>query len=296
MSRLSDLSLFLKVVDASSISAAARSLDISPALASKRLQNLESELGVRLLHRTTRKVSLTPEGMELVRRGRHLVEDLEGVTSELAAASKEVSGTLRITTGVSFGRLFISPRLPELLKQYPALKIQLHLSDERVNLIESGYDMAIRISGALENSGLVARKITQNRRILCASADYLSKQGTPQALDDLEKHNCLLLTDQQDKKNVWELMDSNGQVHRIKVTGTLESNLGDALYQSTLSGLGISLHSDWHVKQDLREGRLIHVLPEFYKEAAIYAVMPQRQFIPPRVRAFTQFIEKQLLE
>lgn len=294
MSRLADLSLFLNVADAGSISAAARSLNISPALASKRLQNLENELGVRLLHRTTRKVSVTPEGMELVQKGRHLVEDLEELTSDLASASKEVSGTLRITTGVSFGRLFISPRLPELLQQHPALRIELHLSDERVNLIESGYDMAIRISGTLEDSSLVAKKIINNRRILCASPSYLSKIGVPKTLDDLAEHNCLVLANNHDKKSVWELTDSYHQKHRVNISGTLKSNLGDALYQSTLSGLGISLHSDWHIKQDLLEGRLLQILPEFYKESAIYAVMPERQFIPPRVRAFTQFIEKQL--
>jgi DNA-binding transcriptional LysR family regulator len=294
MSRLSDLSLFLKVVDVSSISAAARSLGISPALASKRLQNLENELGVRLLHRTTRKVSVTPEGRELLQRGRQLIEDLEGVTDDMVNGSKKVSGTLRITTGVSFGRLFISPLLSEFLKQHPALKVQLHLSDENVNLIESGFDMAIRISGGLENSGLIARKIMHNRRILCASPAYLAENGTPQTLDDLNQHNCLVLTGRHDKEGVWQLMDSNHQEHKIQITGTLESNLGDALYQSALSGLGISLHSDWHVRQDMLEGRLIHVLPEFYKETAIYVVMPQRQFIPLRVRSFTHFIESQL--
>lgn len=294
MSNLADISLFLRVVDHKSISAAARSVGISPALASKRLQVLESNLGVRLLHRTTRKVSVTPEGLELALKGRHLVEDLETLTSDLKQVTKEVSGTLRITAGVSFGRVFISPLLPQFLQQHPKLKIQLNLSDETSNLIDSGYDLAIRISSSLESSGLVAKKIISNKRILAASPDYLEKYGSPKTLEELAQYNCLILASGQGREDYLQLMDQKGREHKVKVQGTLESNLGDALYQAALSGLGISLHSEWHIKEDLEQGRLCHVLPEFYKETSIYAVMPQRQFVPLRVRAFTQFIEQQL--
>tara|TARA_R110001606_G_scaffold235088_1_gene382984 strand:+ start:13042 stop:13935 length:894 start_codon:yes stop_codon:yes gene_type:complete len=294
MSNLADISLFLRVVDHKSISAAARSVGISPALASKRLQVLESNLGVRLLHRTTRKVSVTPEGLELALKGRHLVEDLETLTNDLKQVTKEVSGTLRITAGVSFGRVFISPLLPQFLQQHPKLKIQLNLSDETTNLIDSGYDLAIRISSSLESSGLVAKKIISNKRILAASPDYLEKYGSPKTLEELAQHNCLILASGQGREDFLLLMDQKGREHKVKVQGTLESNLGDALYQAALSGLGISLHSEWHIKKDLEQGRLCHVLPEFYKETSIYAVMPQRQFVPLRVRAFTQFIEQQL--
>ncbi|WP_432453228.1 MULTISPECIES: LysR family transcriptional regulator [unclassified Agarivorans] len=294
MSNLADISLFLRVLDLKSISAAARSLDISPALASKRLQVLEQQLGVRLLHRTTRTVSATVEGRELALRGRHLVEELATLTSDLKKVSQEVSGTLRITAGVSFGRLFISPLLPQFLKQHPALKVQLNLSDERVNLVDSGFDLAIRISSALEDSSLLAKKLNTNKRILCASADYLANFGQPNSPADLAQHNCLILSGEYGREHIWQLMNKQGLEEKIKVQGTLESNLGEALYQAALSGLGISLHSDWHIKNDLEAGRLCHVLPDYYKQTSIYAVMPQRQFVPLRVRAFIQFIEQQL--
>lgn len=291
MDRLSDLSLFLKVLDSGSISAAAHKLNLSPAVASKRLQNLEKEIGVRLIHRSTRRLSVTPEGAALAKRGRFLVEGLEELTADLKNSSREVRGTLRVTAGIPFGQRFITPLLIKFIRHYPDVNIHLHLSDEYVDIIDGGYDLAIRISTIMKNSGLVARKLSNSRRVMCASPSYLQRYGAPESLEDLLNHQCLTLIDDSGSEEIWRLADSRGRNHKIRVKSVLSSNMGDALYEAALSGLGVSLHSTWHIKNELNEGRLQVVLPDYYKEAPIYAVMPQRQLVPARVKAFVKFIE-----
>lgn len=205
-------------------------------------------------------------------------------------------GSLRITAGVSFGRRFIIPLLGQFFSQYPAVDVQLHLSDETENIIEAGYDLAIRISAGMKSSGLVAKKLADSRRILCAAPSYLEKHGTPKNLAELSNHHCLVLTGSKGHEDVWELEDASARNHRVRVKSSLTSNLGDALYQAALSGLGISLHSTWHIQDDLNAGRMQVVLPNYFKKAPIYAVMPQRQFVPARVKAFIEFIKENLRE
>ena len=171
MDRVGDLTLFLRVLDLGSITAAAHSLDLSVAVASQRLKRLERELGVRLLHRTTRRLHPTPEGVALAERGRVLVEDLESLGAGLREAATEIAGTLRVTLSASFGRQHVSPLLPKFLARHPKLRLSVHLSDQVVDLVSEGFDLAIRI-GAMEDSQLVARRIAANRRVLCASPDY----------------------------------------------------------------------------------------------------------------------------
>ncbi len=296
MDTLSDIAIFIRVLDTGNISAAARSLGLSPAVASKRLISLEKHLGVRLLHRTTRRVSATPEGVELATQGRPLIEDLEALTSGLSQSGKEVSGTLRITAAVSFGHHYISPLLPRFLAQHPRLRVQLNLTDEKRDLINDGFDLAIRITSALQDSGLVARRLARNRRIMCASPAYLARLGAPQTLAELRQHQCLLLAGFNGVEDRWNLTDKHGEKHSVKVKGQLESNLGDALRDAALSGLGISLHSSWHINKDLDDSKLQVVLPDYHMDTSIFAVMPQRRLVPPRVKAFIQFLEEQVAE
>jgi len=296
MDTLSDIAIFIRVLDTGNISAAARSLDLSPAVASKRLISLEKHLGVRLLHRTTRRVSATPEGVELATQGRPLIEDLEALTSGLSQSGKKVSGTLRITAAVSFGHHYISPLLPRFLAQHPRLHVQLNLTDEKRDLINDGFDLAIRITSALQDSGMVARRLARNRRIMCASPAYVARLGAPQTLAELSQHQCLLLAGFNGVEDRWQLTDKHGEKHSVKVKGRLESNLGDALRDAALSGLGISLHSSWHINKDLDDGKLQVVLPAYHMDTAIFAVMPQRRLVPPRVKAFIQFLEEQVAE
>ena len=290
MDRLTDIALFLKVLDLGSISAAARNLDLSVAVASKRLQRLEEDLGVRLLHRTTRHVHATTEGAALATQGRVLVEDLEALTSGLRRGGTQIAGILRVTTSPTFGRLYISPRLPEFLARHPDMRLSIHFSDEMVDLVTGGFDLAIRI-GSLDDSGLIARRLATNQRVLCAAPGYLKKHGRPKRPADLEKHQCLLQVGAQGKPATWTLQDAHGRTVTARVNSHLESNLGDSLRDAALAGLGIALHSTWHVCDDLRTGRLEVVLPDYpVPDTAIYAVMPQRRLVPPRVRVFTEFL------
>ncbi len=232
MDRVGDLILFMRVLDQGSISAAARSLDLSVAVASQRLKRLEQHLGVRLLHRTTRRLSPTPEGLALAEQGRTLVEDLEALTSGLRQGASDVGGTLRLTASASFGRQFVSPLLPAFMARYPRVRLSVHFSDELQDLVSAGFDLAIRI-GALHDSRLVARKLAANRRVLCASPDYLRRFGAPKTPEELGKHECLMLVGSHGRQDIWRLHDAQGQLHTVRINGRLESTLGEMLRDAT---------------------------------------------------------------
>ena len=294
MDRIGDLTLFLRVLDLGSITAAAHSLDLSVAVASQRLKRLERELGVRLLHRTTRRLHPTPEGVALAERGRALVEDLESLGAGLREAATEIAGTLRVTMSASFGRQHVSPLLPAFLARHPKLRLSVHLTDQVVDLVSEGFDLAIRI-GAMEDSLLVARRIAANRRVLCASPDYLRRRGQPRVPQDLQDHECLLWFGSSGRQEVWRLHDAQGKEIPVRVRGRFESNLGELLRDASVAGEGIAIHSLWHIAEDLRAGRLQVVLPDFpLATTAISAVMPQRRQVPPRVRAFVDFLVDEL--
>jgi len=290
MDRIGDLTLFLRVLDLGSITAAARSLGISLAVASQRIKRLERSLGISLLHRTTRKLQATAEGTLLAEKGRRLIEELADLTGDLRQSSATISGTLRVTVSASFGRQHISPLLPEFLRRHPRIRLNINFTDLVMDLVGSGLDLAIRI-GKLDDSGLVARRVAVNRRVLCASPEYLRRHGVPSLPDDLAQHNCLVLVGSRGPQDVWTLSHPKQREIRIRVRGSLESNLGEALRDAALAGLGITMHSTWHVGDDLHAGRLKVVLPEYPPaESAIYAVMPQRNLTPPRARAFIDFL------
>lgn len=289
MHQLADLSLFLSVLDAGSISAAARRSGLSVAVASQRLQRLERQLGVRLFHRTTRRLEPTSEGLWLAEQGRAPIEAIAGLTDSLRQAGGEISGTLRVSVSASFGRLHLAPLLPRFLAQHPRLSLDVDFSDEVVDLVGSGMDLAIRI-GALASSGLVARRLATDRRVLCASPDYLRRRGVPRAPHELAAHDCLLLRGGPAPKGMWRLADGKGGHLSVRVKGRFEANLGDALREAALAGLGIAQHSTWHVCDDLRAGRLVLVLPAHPPpDAGIHAVTPQRRK-PARARAFIEFV------
>jgi len=294
MSRVDDLSLFLRVFDAGSISAAARSLDLSVAVASQRLRALETSLGVRLFHRTTRSLTPTTEGQALAEQGRPLVHDLQTLMASLRQASSGISGTLRVTTSATFARQYVSPLLPEFMRRHPQLRLSIDLSDQLHDLVTAGFDLALRI-GALDDSTLVARRLAANRRVLCAAPDYLRRRGPPATPQDLARHDCLVLVGSQGRADVWRMQDADGQDVAVRVDGPLESSQGEVLRDAALAGMGIAMHSTWHVVDDLRTGRLAVVLPDCrLPETGIHAVMPQRRLVPPRVTAFIDFMAEQI--
>lgn len=296
MDRIGDIALFLRVLDLGSISAAARQLDLSVAVASQRLKRLEQALGVRLLHRTTRRLQATAEGHALAARGRMLVEELEALGQSLRQAGSEVSGTLRVTMSASFGRQHVSPLLPDFMALYPGVRLHIHLSDQLVDLVQEGFDLAIRI-GALDDSGLVARRIASNQRVLCASPAFLQRHGTPRTPADLARFDCLLLFGRHGRQVNWQLQGRDGAWHEVAVSGPLESNLGELLRDAAVAGQGIATHSLWHIADDLAAGRLVRVLPEYQlRDTGIHAVMPERRYIPPRVRVFVDFLAARLAD
>jgi DNA-binding transcriptional LysR family regulator len=289
MHQLADLSLFLRVLDAGSISGAARRSGLSVAVASQRLKRLERQLGVRLFHRTTRRLEPTSEGAWLAEQGRAPIEALTGLTDSVRQAGSEISGTLRLSVSASFGRLQLAPLLPRFLAQHPRISLDVDFSDQVVDLVAAGMDLALRI-GVLSSSSLVARRLATDRRVLCAAPDYLRRRGVPQAPEDLAAHDCLLLRGGPAPKGTWRLSDGQGGHVSVRVKGRLESNQGDALREAALAGLGIAQHSTWHVCDDLRAGRLVLVLPGHPPpDAGIYAITPQRRK-PARARAFIDFL------
>lgn len=291
--RLADLGLLLRVIDLGSISAAARSLGLSTAVASQRVQRLERALGVQLLHRTTRRLAATREGAELAARGRPLIEDLDALTAGLRGDAGEVSGVLRLTAPASFGRLYLSPVLPAFLARHPRLSIQAHLSDDVVDLVARGLDLALRI-GALAPSTLVARKLADDRRVLVAAPSYLARRGTPRTPRELAHHDCLLLSTAGSANDAWRLIDRAGRERTVRVASRFESSLGEVVRDAAVAGLGIAWHSEWLVCDDLRAGRLTRVLPGYaLPTSGIYAVTPPRRLMPGRVRAFMAFLVEQ---
>jgi DNA-binding transcriptional LysR family regulator len=289
MDHISDLGLFLRVLDAGSISGAARRSGISAALASKRLERLERRLGVRLIHRTTRRLEATSEGAWLAERGRASIEELESLTEGLRQSQRDITGRLRVSMSTSFGRLHVSPLLPKFLAQHPRLALDVHFSDHWVDLVASGLDLALRI-GTLDDSSLVARRLAVDRRVLCASPDYLRRRGTPESPGDLAKHDGLVLRGGPGPHATWRLSDGAGGYVAVRVRGRFETNLGEALRDAALAGLGIAQHSTWHVCDDLRAGRLSIVLPQHPpQEGGIHAVTRERRK-PARVRAFIDFL------
>jgi DNA-binding transcriptional LysR family regulator len=288
--RISDVNLFLRVLDLGSISAAARAQNLSVAVASQRLKRLERTLGVRLFHRTTRRLSATPEGTVLAQQGRVLVDEIEALTDTLRNVGAVVTGRLRVTTSSTFGRRYVSPLLPKFLRLHPGVQLSFDFNDETVDLVSEGFDLAIRI-GALDDSSLIARKLATNQRVLCAAPKYLRERGVPKTPADLLRHECFVLVDRQGRRDVWRLMDrKNGEVS-VRVNGRIDSSQGELLRDAAVAGLGISMCSTWHVCDDLRAGRLQTVLPKYpIADTGIYAVTPQRRLVPQRVRAFIDFL------
>lgn len=296
MDRISDLSLFIRTVDLGSISAAARSENLSLSVASLRLQRLEESLGVRLLNRTTRRLYPTPEGEMLVAEGRPLVEALLALGENLKNSRSVITGTIRVTMSASFGRLWISPLLAEFQALHPDVNLVAHLSDEVIDLVQGGYDLAIRL-GHLKDSRLVARRLASNRAVLVASPAYLAQKGVPEHPDDLLHHDGLLLTGTDGKRDVWKLQSADGKTHRVKINSKVESNLGELLRDAAVHGRGISWQSVWHVASDLNAGRLVIVLPDYHLvETSIYAVTPTRTLQTPRIRAFIDFLAEKFAD
>ncbi|MEJ6850138.1 LysR family transcriptional regulator [Sinorhizobium fredii] len=286
MTNLGDLEVFARVVSTGSMSAAGRALGLSAAVISKRVKRLEERLGTRLLQRTTRQVSLTEAGQGFYDRVLGVLAGIEEAEAYASGRSSQAQGTLRITAPTSFGRMHIAPHLTGFMKDHPDLKLHIVLSDEFSDIVADGFDLAIRI-GELTDSSLVARKLAPVRRLLCAAPGYIARQGAPKEIGDLAQHICLPAHNNES----WKLEGPGGSL-AYRPDGPLVTNSSEIIRAAVIAGAGIALRSTWDVSAELRDGRLVQVLPEWEgaHRLTLSAVYPSRQFLPAKVRLFVDYL------
>ncbi|WP_019447817.1 LysR family transcriptional regulator [Cupriavidus sp. BIS7] len=288
-----ELGFFTALATAGSLSAAARDLGITTAAVSKRLGQMETRIGTPLVTRTTRRMSLTPEGEVLLEHARRILGELDDLEQLLTSAKGRPSGLLRVNATLGFGRMHVAPVISEYSRMYPDVDVQLQLSADPPPLTEDAFDVCVRF-GEPPDARIVARLLAPNRRLLCASPRYLREHGTPQTPSELPRHNCIGIRQGSDAYGVWRLTPVKGAKARtesVHVRGNLTTNDGEIAVNWALEGHGIVLRAEWDVDRYLRSGRLVQVLPQYVTpEANIYAVYQQRYQLSSRIRLFVDFL------
>ena len=288
MDKLNAISVFCKVIETQSFTQAANQQNISVAMASKLVSQLEEHLKTRLLQRTTRKIVPTEAGMLYYQRCQAILLDLNEADSSISNMTTSLQGNLLISVPRDFGLLYISPNLPKFIELHPNLHVEIEFEDKRVDLVAEGYDLALRI-GYMQDSSLVARKISSSPMHFVASPNYLESRGTPLTPDDLEYHQGLLYKSSLNQVH-WQSTKVN-QIQRYKIQSKVVSNNGMALLEMTKAGLGISNSPSFFVKEALASGELVEILSEYkQKPLDIYVVYPNRRHLPAKVRAFIEFL------
>lgn len=288
MDKLNAISVFCKVIETQSFTQAANQQNISVAMASKLVSQLEEHLKTRLLQRTTRKIMPTEAGMLYYQRCQAILLDLSEADSSISNMATSLQGNLLISVPRDFGLLYISPNLPKFIELHPNLHVEIEFEDKRVDLVAEGYDLALRI-GYMQDSSLVARKISSSPMHFVASPSYLESRGTPLTPDDLEYHQGLLY--KSSLNQVHWLSTKANQIQRYKIQSKVVSNNGMALLEMTKAGLGISNSPNFFVKDALASGELVEILSEYkQKPLDIYVVYPNRRHLPAKVRAFIEFL------
>ncbi len=288
MDRSDEMSVYVNVVREGGFSAAAKVLGLTPSAVSKQISRLEERLDTRLLNRTTRKLSMTEEGETYFHRASVILADIEEVEAMVSNRLDMPRGTLRVSSSIAFGRHQIVPMMPDFLNENPKVKLQLSLSDNLVDLVQEGIDVAIRVAD-LTDSSLVARRLAVDRRVVCAAPSYIEAHGIPQSPEALRDHNCLVVSNVPSMRD-WEFSFGN-TVRKIHVEGRFETNSGVAVHEAALAGLGIAQLAAFLVAPDIRAGRLVSFLEDRIATGKpIYAVYPHRKHLSPKVRAFIDFL------
>jgi len=286
--KFQEMRAFVTVVDTGSFVRAADALGTSKTAVSRLVGELESRLGTRLLHRTTRKLSMTPEGEVFYERCRQLLDGLAEAEAELTAHSGEAIGQLRVNVPVTFGLLHLAPLWPAFMELHPKVALDVTLSDRLVDLVDEGYDLAVRIA-RLQASSLVSRQLTSTRMILCASPEYLRRHGAPQHPADIAQHAVISYT-LLSMGELWEFEGPEGPVS-VKVSPRMRTNSGDTCCAAAVQHQGIVLQPSFLVGAHLASGALVEVLPEYRSiELGVYAVFPTRKHLTPKVRALIDFL------
>jgi DNA-binding transcriptional LysR family regulator len=289
MDQLAAMRAFRRVVESGSFTAAAAELNQSHTIVSRQVRQLELQLGAQLLNRTTRRFALTEAGQEYYERSRHILDQIDDASQAVTAHQALPSGTLRINAPMAFGTLELAQWLPQFIIANPQLKVDLVCNDHLVDLIEEGFDVALRLTRSMPDSTLIAKRLASCEILLAAAPSYLKQHGVPQQPADLAQHNCLTYTLAQ-KSNEFQFYAADGSEHGVTVRGNLQANTGIALRSAALAGLGIAATSSFIVHEDLRRGDLLRVLPGFtLKPRDLYAIYPQNRHLSPKVRAFVDF-------
>ena len=289
---MDDREAFFSVVEANGFGAAARRLDTTPASVSRRVKSLEQRLGVRLLQRTTRKLSMTEAGERYYREGRRLLHELDDLEQALADSALELRGELRIIAPMSFGQRRVAPLVARFAARHGQLRVSLILDDRETDLIDEAADLAIRI-GYPADSSLIARAIAPVPRHACASPGYLERRGRPESPEDLLHHDCLhynLIPEREE----WTFLGEEGE-QTLAIKGSFCSNNGDVLAEAAMQGLGITLLPNFIVEEGLADGRLVKVLEEYERAPlTLYALYPSRRHLPVKTRSFLEYLQEEL--
>ncbi|MBE3105799.1 LysR family transcriptional regulator [Klebsiella pneumoniae] len=285
---LNDLRVFMLVARRAGFAAAAEELGVSPAFVSKRVSLLEQTLNVMLLHRTTRRVTITEEGERIYEWAQRILQDVDEMMDELSDVRQVPQGTLRIISSFGFGRRVVAPALSALALQYPQLELRFDVQDRLVDLVNEGVDLDIRVGDDIAPN-LIARQLAANHRVLCASPQFLARHASPKQLSALAALPCLVIKERDHPFGVWQLHSKEGQ-HAIKVTGPLSSNHGEIVHQWCLDGQGIALRSWWDVRENIASGHLVQVLPDYWQPANVWAVYVSRLATSAKIRTTVEFL------
>lgn len=293
MDRFADMKMFVAVVEAGSISAAAERLEVAKSAVSRRLSDLEARLGAELMHRTTRRLGLTDSGRALFERAQRLLADLEEAEQAVSQAHGAIRGRLKVALPLSFGLLYLAPLINEFMRLHPELEFELDFNDRQIDLMQEGFDLAIRIA-KLPDSSLIARRLAPIRHALCASPDYLARHGTPLRAADLAGHAGLAYSNLANP-GLWHYVGPDGQPGSVQVPVKLRANNGDFLCRAAIAGQGVILHPTFYLKDALRTGALLPLLTDhLWPELNAYAVYPSTRHLSRRVRAFVDFLAEKL--
>ncbi|UTW55546.1 LysR family transcriptional regulator [Kordiimonas sp. SCSIO 12610] len=286
---LNAIKTFCRTIEAGNMTAAAKALHITKSVASRRLQALEEDLGVRLLQRATRGVSPTDEGALFYERCQRILDDLDDAQQAVKHASDNLVGHIRVTAPRSFADLHLRKAFIAFMKLHPAVTLELNLTDERVDIVSGGYDLGFRITSNLDDSALIAKKVAPMRFHTVASPDYLKEYGTPQTPDDLRHHKCLFYANVSANQQ-WRFLDGS-QMKSVRVTGPMMSNSGTLQLEAAINGLGVATLPHFFLHDALEDGQLVTILDDYIKnESALYALYPEKRHLPLKVRTLIDFI------
>ena len=290
MDRLKQIESFVAVAARGSLTAAANAEGVAPAVIGRRIDALEERLGVKLLVRTTRKITLTHEGSAFLEDCQRLLADLANAEASVSAGGVKASGYLRVTAPAGFGRRHVAPLVPRFIEQHPDVNVSLNLSDRVVDIVNESYDCAVRV-GDLPDSSLISVRLADNRCMCVATPAYLKRAGTPKHPNELLRHECLTLSSDASQTRGWAFV-VDGAVTHLRPSGRLDCSDGQVLHDWCAAGLGIAWRSTWEVEQEVASGRLVSVLDDFAAPPnGIYAVFPHAKHLPLRVRLWIDFLK-----